>query len=44
MKYKVLFAIEREMEISGNNINEIWEKAEIEKSDDEIIVAVKLIR
>ena len=37
MKCKVVFAREREKEIIGEDMDEIWKKAEEERSGDEII-------
>jgi len=39
---KVLLAKEREVEITGDNINELWEAAKMEKSEDERIVSIKM--
>jgi hypothetical protein len=44
MKCKVLYAVEREEEITDENINLIFEKADREKREGERIVSVSVVR
>ena len=44
LKWLVLLAKEREIEIKANNINAVVEKANVEKTKEERIVRIKLKR
>lgn len=44
MKWVVLLAIEREVEIEAENLNIIYEKAKMQRKEGEKIVSMKLRR
>lgn len=44
MKWAVVYAIEREIEIKADNLNTAYEKAEWERKGEEKIVSIKLKR
>lgn len=44
MKWRVLYAIEKEIQIKADNLNAAYEKAEQERKREEKIVSIRLKR